>query len=42
MRRVERAGLPNADDLAAIETALQQIRIVGEGYPAHFQQRIDR
>ncbi|VWM11584.1 aldo/keto reductase [Burkholderia lata] len=31
-----------ADDLAAIETALQQIRIVGERYPAHFQQRIDR
>ncbi|MBN3774280.1 MULTISPECIES: aldo/keto reductase [Burkholderia] len=31
-----------ADDLAAIETALQQIRIVGERYPAHFQQRVDR
>ncbi|QVN20158.1 aldo/keto reductase [Burkholderia pyrrocinia] len=31
-----------ADDLAAIETALQQVRIVGERYPAHFQQRIDR
>ncbi|OXJ10923.1 aldo/keto reductase [Burkholderia sp. HI2500] len=31
-----------ADDLAAIETALQQIRVVGERYPAHFQQRIDR
>ncbi|NIE56291.1 MULTISPECIES: aldo/keto reductase [unclassified Burkholderia] len=31
-----------ADDLAAIDTALQQIRIVGERYPAHFQQRIDR
>ncbi|CAB3755955.1 aldehyde oxidase [Burkholderia sp. MSh2] len=31
-----------ADDLAAIETALRQIRIVGERYPAHFQQRIDR
>ncbi|VWC73000.1 aldehyde oxidase [Burkholderia lata] len=31
-----------ADDLAAIETALQEIRIVGERYPAHFQQRIDR
>ncbi|VWC58344.1 MULTISPECIES: aldo/keto reductase [Burkholderia] len=30
------------DDLAAIETALQQIRIVGERYPAHLQQRIDR
>ncbi|WP_322087814.1 aldo/keto reductase [Burkholderia sp. BCC1999] len=31
-----------ADDLAAIETALQQIRIVGERYPAHLQQRVDR
>ncbi|NTY34946.1 aldo/keto reductase [Burkholderia diffusa] len=31
-----------ADDLAAIETALQQVRIVGERYPAQFQQRIDR
>jgi len=31
-----------ADDLAAIEAALQQISIVGERYPAHFQQRIDR
>ncbi|AXF24638.1 aldo/keto reductase [Burkholderia pyrrocinia] len=31
-----------ADDLAAIETALEQVRIVGERYPAHFQQRIDR
>ncbi|WP_321783810.1 aldo/keto reductase [Burkholderia pyrrocinia] len=31
-----------ADDLAAIETALRQVRIVGERYPAHFQQRIDR
>ncbi len=33
--------MPTADDLAAIETALQQIRIVGERYSAHFQQRID-
>ncbi|WGY70432.1 aldo/keto reductase [Burkholderia cepacia] len=31
-----------ADDLAAIETALQQIRIVGERYPAQLQQRVDR
>lgn len=31
-----------ADDLVAIETVLQQIRIVGERYPAHFQQRVDR
>ncbi|WP_423369585.1 aldo/keto reductase [Burkholderia sp. LMG 32019] len=31
-----------ADDLAAIETALQQVTIVGERYPAQFQQRIDR
>ncbi|NTX29607.1 aldo/keto reductase [Burkholderia pyrrocinia] len=31
-----------ADDLAAIETALLQVRIVGERYPAHFQRRIDR
>ncbi|WP_175995485.1 aldo/keto reductase [Burkholderia stabilis] len=30
------------DDLAAIETALQQVRIVGERYPAQFQQRVDR
>jgi aryl-alcohol dehydrogenase-like predicted oxidoreductase len=32
----------NAADLAAIETALEQIRIVGERYPAALQQRIDR
>ncbi|MBY8606044.1 MAG: aldo/keto reductase [Burkholderia sp.] len=31
-----------ADDLAAIEAALQQIRIVGERYPSHLQQRVDR
>ena len=31
-----------ADDFAAIETALQQITIVGDRYPAHFQPRIDR
>ncbi|WP_431825840.1 aldo/keto reductase [Burkholderia sp. F1] len=30
------------DDLAAIEAALTQIRIVGERYPAHLQQRVDR
>jgi Predicted oxidoreductases (related to aryl-alcohol dehydrogenases) len=31
-----------ADDLAAIETALREIRIVGERYPAHMQQLINR
>ncbi|KVK73423.1 aldehyde oxidase [Burkholderia ubonensis] len=30
------------DDLAAIEAALTQIRIAGEHYPAHLQQRVDR
>ncbi|CAB3973180.1 aldehyde oxidase [Burkholderia cenocepacia] len=30
------------DDLAAIDTALQQSRIVGARCPAHFQPRIDR
>ncbi|WP_396331527.1 aldo/keto reductase [Burkholderia anthina] len=30
------------DALSAIEVALQQITIVGERYPAHFQQRVDR
>ncbi|WP_175780477.1 aldo/keto reductase [Burkholderia anthina] len=30
------------DELSAIEVALQQITIVGERYPAHFQQRVDR
>ncbi|MBR8220399.1 aldo/keto reductase [Burkholderia ambifaria] len=30
------------DELAAIETALQQITIVGERYPAQLQQRVDR
>ena len=29
-------------DLAAIESALQQIEIVGDRYPAHLQQRINR
>ena len=33
--------MPTTADLAAIGTALQQIRIVGERYPAHFHQRID-
>ena len=32
----------NAQDLANIESALQQIQIVGERYPAHLQQRVDR
>lgn len=30
------------DELSAIETALRQITIVGERYPAQFQQRVDR
>ncbi|MDE1980208.1 MAG: aldo/keto reductase, partial [Betaproteobacteria bacterium] len=29
-------------DLTAIEQALQTIAIVGERYPAHLQQRVDR
>jgi aryl-alcohol dehydrogenase-like predicted oxidoreductase len=29
-------------DLAAIEAALAQITVVGERYPAHLQQRVDR
>jgi pyridoxine 4-dehydrogenase len=29
-------------DLAAIESALQQIQIIGDRYPAHLQQRVDR
>jgi aryl-alcohol dehydrogenase-like predicted oxidoreductase len=33
--------LPPAD-LDAISTALEQIRVVGDRYPAHMQQRIDR
>jgi len=32
----------SADDLATIETALQQIKVVGDRYPAHLQQRVDR
>ena len=32
----------SADDLAAIERALQTIAIVGDRYPAHLQQRVDR
>jgi aryl-alcohol dehydrogenase-like predicted oxidoreductase len=32
----------DAADLAAIEHALQQVEIVGERYPAHLQQRVDR
>lgn len=31
-----------ADDLKQIEAALEQIEIVGERYPAHLQQRVDR
>jgi aryl-alcohol dehydrogenase-like predicted oxidoreductase len=29
-------------DLAAIEAALEQIKVVGDRYPAHLQQRVDR
>jgi aryl-alcohol dehydrogenase-like predicted oxidoreductase len=32
----------SASDLADIETALQQIKVVGDRYPAHIQQRVDR
>ncbi|SDH13433.1 pyridoxine 4-dehydrogenase [Paraburkholderia phenazinium] len=32
----------SSDDLAAIESALREIQIVGERYPAHIQQRVDR
>ena len=32
----------SADDLTAVESALRDIRIVGERYPAHMQQRVDR
>ncbi|MBD9629298.1 aldo/keto reductase [Pseudomonas sp. PDM19] len=32
----------DATDLAAIEAALREIEIVGERYPAHLQQRVDR
>lgn len=32
----------DATDLAVIEAALRQIAIVGERYPAHLQQRVDR
>ncbi|SAK88230.1 aldo/keto reductase [Caballeronia arationis] len=32
----------SAEDLSAIESALQQIKVVGDRYPAHLQQRVDR
>lgn len=32
----------SADDMTAVESALRDIQIVGERYPAHMQQRIDR
>lgn len=32
----------DAADLAALEAALREIEIVGERYPAHLQQRVDR
>jgi aryl-alcohol dehydrogenase-like predicted oxidoreductase len=31
-----------AADLGAVESALKQIQIVGDRYPAHLQQRVDR
>ena len=31
-----------ADDLSAIEAALHAIRVIGDRYPAHLQQRVDR
>lgn len=30
------------NDLSAIEAALKQIKVVGDRYPAHMQQRVDR
>jgi hypothetical protein len=30
------------DDIAAIDAALARIEVVGERYPAHLQQRVDR
>lgn len=45
-RLEENTGAANlelsAQDLGNIESALQQIQIVGERYPAHLQQRVDR
>lgn len=45
-RLEENTGAANlelsAQDLANIESALQQIQVVGERYPAHLQQRVDR
>ncbi len=32
----------SAEDLSAIEAALRQITVVGDRYPAHLQQRVDR
>ncbi|QXI30563.1 aldo/keto reductase [Pseudomonas vanderleydeniana] len=32
----------SSDDLGAIESALRQIEIVGERYPAHLQKNVDR
>ncbi|EHP42705.1 aldoketo-oxidoreductase, NADP-binding protein [Cupriavidus basilensis OR16] len=32
----------SASDLSAIEAALRQITVVGDRYPAHLQQRVDR
>ncbi|WP_250527349.1 aldo/keto reductase [Caballeronia sp. GAWG2-1] len=45
-RLEENVGAANvslsANELAAIETALKQIQIVGDRYPAHLQQRVAR
>ncbi|CAE6807071.1 aldo/keto reductase [Paraburkholderia domus] len=32
----------SADDLSAIEAALRAVKVVGDRYPAHLQQRVDR
>ena len=32
----------SAEDLSAIEAAQRQITVVGDRYPAHLQQRVDR
>ncbi|MCX4136934.1 aldo/keto reductase [Paraburkholderia sp. SEWSISQ10-3 4] len=32
----------SADDLSAIEAALHEVKVVGDRYPAHLQQRVNR
>lgn len=32
----------SSTDLAAISTALEQIKVVGDRYPAHFQKNVNR